>query len=57
MQKYIVKMEQVVVTIVTITAESMDEAEELALSGNYTKDDVIINEVAEGYINSVKKVI
>tara|TARA_R110000822_G_scaffold11437_1_gene41878 strand:+ start:778 stop:951 length:174 start_codon:yes stop_codon:yes gene_type:complete len=57
MQKYIVTMEETVVTVVTIAAESMDEAEELVLSGKYANDDVVSKDAVEGYINSVKKVI
>ena len=57
MKKYIVTMEETVVTVVTIAAESMYEAEELVLSGNYTNDDVVSKDAVEGYINSVKKVI
>ena len=55
MQKYIVTMEETVVTVVTITAESMDKAEELVLTGHFADDDVVSKDVVEGYIKSVKK--
>ena len=57
MQKYIVTMEETVVTVVTIAAESMDKAEELVLSGHFAGDDIVSQDVVEGYIKSVKKVI
>ena len=50
MQKYIVTMEETVVTVVSITAKSADEAEELVLSGEFNDADIVSKESEEGHI-------
>lgn len=50
MKKYLVTMEETVVTVVSIAAKSADEAEELVLSGEFNDADIVSKESEEGYI-------
>ena len=50
MKKYLVTMEETVITVVSITAESADKAEELVLSGEFNDADIVSKESEEGYI-------
>jgi len=43
-------MEELVVTVVSITAKSADEAEELVLSGEFNDADIVSKESEEGHI-------
>ena len=50
MKTYTVTMEELVVTVVSITAKSADEAEELVLSGEFNDADIVSKESEEGHI-------
>lgn len=50
MKNYLVTMEETVVTIVSITANSAEEAEEIVLSGEFDDTNIVTRDSKEGYI-------
>ena len=54
MKNYLVTMEETVVTIVSITANSAEEAEEIVLSGEFDDTNIITRDSKEGYIINSK---
>jgi hypothetical protein len=50
MKNYLVTMEETVVTIVSITAKSAEEAEEIVLSGEFDDTNIVTRDSKEGYI-------
>lgn len=55
MKTYTVRLEELLVTVVRITAKSKEEAEKLVLSGRFAEKDVVSKEINEGYINLVNE--
>ena len=54
MKNYLVTMEETVVTIVSITANSAEEAEEIVLSGEFDDTNIVTRDSKEGYIINSK---